>query len=175
MTEPISGRTAPSTDRPSSAAPGGRWALELVALLALGLGILAVVRAWPELPATVPTHFGLSGEPDAWGPRKAIAMMPAIAAFLYLLLSGVQRIPASWYNYPVTLTDENRARQHALARELLAWIKAAGMGLFAHLTIGILRIALGHAESLGPWVVWGWVAAIFALVGVYLARARRAR
>lgn len=166
---------APAAEPSSPTAPGGRWMPELMALLALGLGIVAVVRAWPELPATVPTHFGISGEPDASGARGTIAMLPAVAAFCYLLLSGVQRIPASWYNYPVTFTDENRARQHALARDLIVWLKVALMGLFSHLTIGILRIALGHAEELGPWVVWGWLAAIFALVGVYLVRARRAR
>lgn len=158
----------------SPAAPGGRWALEVMALLALALGIVAVVRAWPALPETVPTHFGLSGEPDGWGGRRTLLMLPAVSLVVYLVLSAVQLLPARWYSYPVALTDDNRARQHRLANGLILGLKAASMGLFAHLTLAVLRTALGRADGLGPWFLVGWLAVILGLIGVYLARALRA-
>lgn len=155
--------------------PATRWLLEVVALVALGVSVAAVARAWPELPARVPMHFDLAGEPDGWGGRGSVLALPAVSLFLYLLLSAVQLLPARWYNYPVALTDENRDRQHRLAKELIVALKAAICGLFAHLTLAVLETALGRADGLGPWLVFGWLAVIFGLIGVYLSRAFRAR
>lgn len=154
---------------------GTRWLLEVVALLALVLGIAAVLRAWPDLPATVPMHFDLAGRPDGWGSRKALLLLPGVSIFLYVLLSLVQRLPASWYNYPVAIDAESLERQHRLARGLIVSLKAAIMGLFAHLALAIVDIALDRSESFGPWLVAGWLVVIFGLVAVYLIRARRAR
>ena len=155
--------------------PASRWLLELVALVAVGVSVVAVARAWPELPARVPMHFDLAGDPDGWGARGSVLLLPGTAVFLYLLLSAVQRMPAHWCNYPVAVTDENRERQHRLAKGMIVALKAAICGLFAHLTLGVLETALGRAAGLGPWLVFGWLAVIFGLIGVYLTRAFRAR
>lgn len=34
---------------------------------------------YPELPETIPTHFGISLKPDAWGPKSSIFILPLIA------------------------------------------------------------------------------------------------
>jgi hypothetical protein len=178
MTEPSLTTAPPAASPPkptAPAAPGGRWLLEIVAFLVLVLGFVAVARAWPDLPETVPTHFGLSGEPDGWGSRKVLLLLPGASLLLYLVLSAVQLIPARFYNFPVALDDENRERQYRLAKGLILGLKAAVTGLFAHLTVQVLRVALGHSDGLGPWLVFGWLAVVFGLVGVYLARALRAR
>lgn len=167
------GRSGPTPTGPES--PATRWLLEVVALVALGVSVVGVARAWPELPARVPMHFDLAGDPDGWGGRGSLLLLPGTALFLYLLLSAVQRIPAHWYNYPVAVTDENRERQHRLAMGMIVALKAAICGLFAHLTLGVLEIAFGRADGLGPWLVLGWLAVIFGLIGVYLARAFRAK
>lgn len=170
---PVSESAPPAPVRPES--PATRWLLEVVALVAMGVSVAAVARAWPELPARVPMHFDLTGEPDGWGGRGSVLLLPGTAIFLYLLLSGVQLLPARWYNYPVPLTDENRNRQHRLAKGLIVALKAAVCGLFAHLTLAVLESALGRADGLGPWLVFGWLAVIFGLIGVYLSRALRVR
>lgn len=160
---------------PPELAGGIRWLLEGAALAALALGIAAVVQAWPQLPAVVPMHFDLAGRPDGWGNRSTIGVLPGTSIFLYVLLTAVQRLPAHWYNYPVGITEENRARQHRLARDLVLWLKALLMGLFAHLTVLILRTAFGESAGLGPWTIFVWLGVIFGVVGVYLKRALRAR
>jgi len=169
--------TEPSSDpRPLAPdAPGGHWLLELAALAALALGIWAVARAWPELPERIPMHFDLAGRPDGWGSRGTVLLLPGASLFLYLMLSAVQRIPARWYNYPVALTEENRARQYRLARDLILSLKAAVLGLFAHITYALVETALGRAAGLGPWLIPAWLVVIFGTVGLYLARALRAR
>lgn len=156
-------------------ADGRRWLLEVAALVALALQLWAVVRAWPHLPDVVPMHFDLTGRPDGWGNRTTIAVLPGTSIFLYVLLTLVERLPAHWYNYPVAITAENRARQHRLARDLVLWLKALLMGLFAHLTVAVLRTTFGEAAGLGTWTIFVWLGVIVGVVGVYLVRARRAR
>lgn len=154
---------------------GTRFRLELAALAGLAVAVVSVVQAWPRLPDVVSMHFDLAGRPDGWGSRKSVLLLPATSLFLYVLLTAVERLPPHWYNYPVGITEENRARQHRLARDLVLWMKALLMGLFAHLTVLILRTAFGEAAGLGPWTIFLWLGVIFGLVGVYLARALRAR
>lgn len=46
----------------------------------------------PSLPARIPVHFGLSGEPDRWGGASTLWIMLAISVLLgnfLLLLSGL--------------------------------------------------------------------------------------
>lgn len=152
-----------------------RWPVETAALVGLALAVGSVLRVWGELPERVPTHFGLAGRPDAWGGRGWVLALPALAVVLYAALTLVQRLPGRWYNYPLTITEENRERQERLARDLIRWLKAALMGLFAHLTLGVLRTALGEAPGLGTWTVPLWIGVMIGLLAVYLVRARRAR
>ena len=55
---------------------------------------LAVI--WKDLPQTIPTHFGISGYPDAWGPRDEILLAPAIFSvmgiLLYFVLTNIHTI-----------------------------------------------------------------------------------
>ena len=51
---------------------------------------------WSELPTIVPTHFGISGKPDALGPKNEIFLAPGILTisgiFVYFLLRNIHRI-----------------------------------------------------------------------------------
>ena len=51
---------------------------------------------WNELPAIVPTHFGFSGKPDAFGPKNEIFLAPIILSIVgpgvYFLLRNINRI-----------------------------------------------------------------------------------
>jgi uncharacterized membrane protein len=49
--------------------------------------------AWPRLPAQVPIHWGISGNPDRWAtPREAALLLPALLTGIYgitlLFLNG---------------------------------------------------------------------------------------
>lgn len=167
----MSGPPSNDLERPQSP----RWPVEAAALVGLALAVGSVLRVWGELPERVPIHFGLSGRPDAWSSRGSVLALPVLSVVLYAALTLVQRLPGRWYNYPVTITEENRTRQERLARGLILWLKAALMGLFAHLTLGVLRTALGEASGLGTWTVPAWIGVMTGLVVVYLVRARRAR
>lgn len=61
--------------------------------------------AWPRLPAEIPVHFGLDGQPDRWAPATASSwfMLPALSVALLLLILALRewaiRRPAT-FNLP---------------------------------------------------------------------------
>lgn len=66
----------------------------------IGLMIAFALAVYGRLPEQVPTHFGLSGEPDGWTPRFPGAfLMPLLAAGVYLLLIVLRRIDPRGANY----------------------------------------------------------------------------
>ena len=71
--------------------------LWLLPPLLLSLAVVASVMAWPHLPARMPIHWGISGEPTLLAPKGfAVAMLPAImvwvGAFLGLILWSATRM-----------------------------------------------------------------------------------
>jgi len=63
----------------------------LLAIPWIYLGII-----WNELPQTIPTHFGISGEPDQFGAKNEILIAPAIITItgilMYFILRNIHRI-----------------------------------------------------------------------------------
>jgi uncharacterized membrane protein len=57
---------------------------------------LYVAIIWNDLPATIPTHFGISGAPDNYGQKNEIVIAPAILTgvgiLMYFLLNNLYRI-----------------------------------------------------------------------------------
>jgi len=62
------------------------------AILLAGVTAYSVVTA-SSLPAQVPTHWGISGKPDAWGsPAFALWFGPCMAAFMLVLTIFLPRL-----------------------------------------------------------------------------------
>jgi uncharacterized membrane protein len=61
------------------------WAVIVVPLLYLAL-------VWNQLPETVPTHFGISGKPDAYGPKWTLMLLSAVSVGMYFLLRYVPQL-----------------------------------------------------------------------------------
>ena len=85
---------APAAAAVFIADPPGSLLLPLASLAFAAIGgVIALGYAWmhyASLPAHVPTHFGVSGRPDAWSPRSfgSVMMLP-LATLLMGLAIGV--------------------------------------------------------------------------------------
>ena len=58
--------------------------LEVIAFAAAADAVRVTVMAYPTLPERVPVHFGITGKPNAWGPRGFVFFLPAIAVALFV-------------------------------------------------------------------------------------------
>lgn len=139
-------------------------------LLTIGLPILF----WARLPASVPTHFGVSGAADAWGDKRSLLTLPSVGLLLYLTLTLVRRYPHT-FNYPWPITIQNAPEQYRLARFLLTWLKAVTMLMFAYLEWVTIQAALEQTEGLSLLFLPLILGAIFGSIGIYFYYAHRAR
>ena len=68
----------------------------IIALVILGIPFAYAAYLYPNLPATIPTHFNIKGEADDWGGKSAIFLGPGIMAgvglFTFFLLSNIKSI-----------------------------------------------------------------------------------
>lgn len=148
--------------------------LEIAAAMGILFSLTILIRSWNMLPDIVPTHFGISGTPDAWGGKNSLLLLPAVSGGLYLLLTILGRFPGI-YNYPVTITETNYLIQYYLARSLLAWIKTEIIWMFVWLNWLTIQTALGNQAGLG----WAAMPVILIVITVtivaYFQQAFQAR
>ncbi len=68
---------------------------------------LYLIFHWQSLPDRIPTHFGISGEADAWGGKNFLWFMPFFSGAMFLLMAVVTHFPACW-NVSASVNDRNR-------------------------------------------------------------------
>lgn len=118
------------------------------------LVLTVAITAWvyPKLPAELPTHFGLSGEPNRYSPTsQAVYQLPLVAVGTYLLMLFLPQIDPKRANYGRFPGFYRLLRwglpAWMLVMHLATVLSAAGFPIPANLVIrlgvGLLFIALG--------------------------------
>ena len=67
----------------------------IVVALAVILAIVGILI----MPDTIPTHFGPSGEPDAWGSKFTVLLYPAILVLVTVLAVPMIKLDPKQDNY----------------------------------------------------------------------------
>jgi hypothetical protein len=159
-----------------------RATVVLAAGAALVLWVLAEgISIYGRLPAEVPIHFGLYGQPDGWSGKGvwSVLGMPMGAAVLLIVMAVVSRLSAKWYNFPGkerVLTLPKPVQDHIIApmQESLAWL---GAGIAIGISLAARdgwAVAMGQKEALGLWTMLGPIALGFvALLAGVLVTFRR--
>lgn len=120
------------------------YILETAALVGIILGIASVAVYYPDLPASVPQHYGAGGKVDAWGGKELVFMLPVISLVLYGFMSMIR-----WFS-PSGSSKKISLRQWRLSLDLINWLKVLTVWTFTYLSWMTLQIALGRSHSLYP-------------------------
>ena len=142
---------------------------DTIAIIGLVFMFVSVGIFWSQLPALVPTHFGVSGPPNSYGPKSSIWMLPIVGFLLYGFLTLISRISLR-FNDGLGATAELRTRLQPLTLELAGWLKAEVMWTFAWLNWIVLQIALGRSTGLSPAFPVVTLGAIVVTLVVFLVR-----
>jgi len=148
--------------------------LELVSILGLVIAALILIKLWPDLPASIPKHFGPTGEVDAWGDRSSLYFVLGTNLFLYVMLTIVRRFPHT-FNYPVRITADNAQRQYQLAIWYMALLKAQVVWLFVYLEWQIIQVALERSSGLGTWFLVVVLVGLLLPILIYVLVARKSQ
>ncbi|AXK44248.1 DUF1648 domain-containing protein [Brachybacterium saurashtrense] len=113
-----------------------------------------ILRSYPDLPATVATHFDARGQADAWGPRWSVLVLAALMVLLSVGMAALSTRPR-WFNYPREVTERTAQAVYREGERLMVWTVLAmqliylGIAWSVILGVGMALIALGVAGLLG--------------------------
>ena len=128
--------------------------LVFIVLLLLCLGQAAYY--YPLLPDRVASHFGASGQPDAWSSKESfVKIYFIVVVFIVLLFPGIglmlRKIPTSLMNLPnkdYWLSPErSQDTIDVLSRQFL-WFGSATLMLLLDIFHQSFRVHLGKAQTL---------------------------
>jgi uncharacterized membrane protein len=145
-----------------------RKTVEVLSLMVLGY--LYWITWWAlngaeRLPDRIPTHFDISGQPNAWGPPTTLWLLPAIGTGLYLLMTVLGNVKYRRYNLPVQVTEANLPFIQAQTSEIVAWIKSEVLCLFIYLQWSIIQSARSGSFRVSPLMIPLFLVVVFSTVG----------
>lgn len=124
---------------------------------------------YQELPSDIPIHFDATGEADSYGSRAMLWLLPAINTLLFVLLTVLSRYPHR-LNYPVSLTPSNTQALYRLGSATLQALQLSITVLLSLITWQSARIAMGHTDGLGSWMLPLVLSLIFLPLLVFVYR-----
>ncbi len=137
--------------------------LEWAALATLLLTFIIPQQYYASLPESIPTHFGIDGEADAFGSKRSLWILPIISLAIFILFYFISKIPHK-FNYPRAINEQNAYAnyKHALRgmRLLLLFILAA----FLYVIWMSIQVGLGNRTGLGWSFVLVFLTTIFGLI-----------
>ncbi len=148
------------------------WVIEAMALIGLMAIWGYVIYHFPNLPETIPSHFNGSGQPDDYSGKDTIWALPAIALFIYVLLSLISLVPHQ-FNFTVTITPANALKQYTMAIRLIRYLKTAIIYLFFYISYVTIRVAAGVDSGLGLWFLTIVLGGIVVPIIFYLIMANK--
>jgi uncharacterized membrane protein len=121
------------------------------------------------LPGRIPTHFDISGQPNAWGAPTLLWLLPVIGTGLYLLMTALASIKFRRYNLPARITEANLPFMQEQTGLMMAWIKCELLCLFVYLQWSIIQSAGTGSFRLSPLTLPVFLIVVFSTMGWYLA------
>lgn len=147
--------------------------LELASLITVIFLWIIPIFFWSDIPEQVPTHFNFLGEPDSWGSKLSIFLLPIIGLVLYVGFIILGKFPQI-FAYPVKITPENRDRQQNLALLLLSLVKVEILLCFGFIGWNTIQIAI-KKSSLGGVFIPSFLLILFITLVWYFIKARSLR
>ena len=138
--------------------------LEAVGALAVFINIILAVTWYGDLPDTIPNHFGPDGEPDAFGSKLTIWMLPIISTVTFMGMWVMVQYPHR-LNYAVKITPENAAAQYRLSTRIMRALIALVSLMLCYITYAMVQSALGAQKGLSPVVMFMFLGCIVVVTG----------
>ena len=124
----------------------------LCLVLLVGVTIYLGIN-WSTLPDKIPAHYDFAGNIDRWGKKGELLIVPIMSWVLYVMITGVEQIPAIW-NTGVKVTVENRYWVYRVLKYMVKSLKLIMVVDFSYMTI----------QSLSGQSLPGWFTLLFLVI-----------
>ena len=109
--------------------PVTRFARYLTIAAAVAVVMVGIV-GYASMPDTIPTHFGVNGEPDQWGPKGTFIALIILAALVSAGMVIASYFPGS-VNVPRVIPVEKAQEYYRRVEQLLIAVAAVTVMLYA--------------------------------------------
>lgn len=137
------------------------------------LWVMTII-VYGNLPETIPTHFGVSGEADDYGSKMTLFILPVIGTLSFVGLTVLNYYPHA-FNYPVDITAENAQAQYTNATRMMRYMKLSMVFIFSVLVFMIYKAAITGTESLGVWFLPVMLGIVLIPLGYFTIKAIRGK
>jgi len=145
--------------------------LDCLTILCLIVSIAYIFLEWNQLPEEIPIHFNLAGEPDGWGAKSFLWVLPSIGFLLWISLSIFEKFP-HLYNY-FKINKDTIEKQYKNAVIMMNLLKNESTLLFSYLTWSMVQNAHGNITNLDPWILNGGIILILITLIIFSVRSFR--
>ncbi len=105
-----------------------------------------------DLPDTIATHFNATGEPDGYGSKHTVWIIPIVATVMYVGLFVLNKYPHI-HNYMVNITEDNALKNYRFSTRTVRIVNFLCVLLMTYITYMIVESAFGKQFNLGTWFV----------------------
>ncbi len=126
--------------------------LEFGALIVLIATWGFTIYHFNKLPGIIATHFDVNGNPNGFGSKFTIWLLPVIISLVYILIYVLNRYPHR-FNYLSTITEQNAHKQYKLASRMMRILLFNITVLFAYITFKEIEGAYTKSSALEWWFI----------------------
>ncbi|MGL5577353.1 MAG: DUF1648 domain-containing protein [Sarcina sp.] len=137
----------------------------LSAIIIIGFTVYTFI-AWTCAPYTIPTHFNIQGQVDAYGSKNTLFLLVGIAIALYLFMYLISRHPDIG-NYIVKIHDGNREAQYNMMSTFVKVLNLELSLMFALMQIDIVKSAINNGSGISPFTTLLPIAGMIISVIIY--------
>jgi hypothetical protein len=105
-----------------------------------------------KLPDIIATHFDFNGNPNGFGSKFTIWVLPIIITYVYFLIYNLNRSPYK-FNYLIKITEQNANKQYKLASRMMRILSFNITILFAYITFKEIDGAYTKSSNLEWWFI----------------------
>ncbi|MBV6647233.1 MAG: DUF1648 domain-containing protein [Cyclobacteriaceae bacterium] len=123
------------------------WALEIVGALLLAATWYLLLTNYTALSDQVPIHYDFWGNPNIYGDKELVWLVPILLTAMYIGIYFLHKIP-HLLNYPIPVTKTNAAQLYKINLRTLRALRVLIAGQILYGKIGLISISNGQFSKL---------------------------
>lgn len=148
--------------------------LIIIATITILIMLVYINITWSNIPEIIPTHFGFSGTPDAYGSKKSLFIIVVIAVMLHLLLAILSKFP-QYYNYPFEITEKNVEPLYKIGRQTMLLIDLEISIFLSVLTWQNVQAAIGKIQKINGGFLFLFLVVIFGTIIIQIVKMNKCK
>jgi len=131
-----------------------------------------IAMQYGALPELIPSHYGVGGEPDAFGKKSTLLLLLAITIGSYVGMFILNKFPHV-FNYPTEVTSENARSLYKKATRMIRSLNTVIVVAMSYIIYATIQTAFNKQDGLGNYFMPVFLVSVFGVIIYYLIQSFR--